>query len=127
MIPTPFSLMVWLGVFVAALSGAFGFGYHTSTVHAASVALKLANANAAAYHETLTKLEVVSADLENARAANSVVTRTIVRKVDKLVDRPIYRNVCLDSDGLHAANEALRNDTSDPGEPPARLPPALTP
>lgn len=36
-----------------------------------------------------------------------IVYRTITEMVDKIVDRPVYRNVCLDDDGLRLANAAL--------------------
>ena len=37
---------------------------------------------------------------------------TIVREREKIVDRPIYRNVCLDPDGLRDANRALNGGAS---------------
>lgn len=40
-------------------------------------------------------------------------TREIVRETVKLVDRPVYHNVCLDDDGLRLAN-AAKNATSKP-------------
>lgn len=46
-------------------------------------------------------------ELEKARAHREVVYRTITKEVDKLVERPVYRNVCLDDDGLQRINEAL--------------------
>lgn len=36
--------------------------------------------------------------------------KTIIRENVKLVDRPVYRNVCLDDDGLYNAN-AAKNGT----------------
>ena len=42
--------------------------------------------------------------------------------VDKIVEKPIYRNVCLDDDGLRAANSALTAGASAAGIPPAEMP-----
>lgn len=46
-------------------------------------------------------------NLEKADAKAKVVYRTITQTVDKLVMRDVYRNVCLDTDGLLNANAAL--------------------
>lgn len=48
------------------------------------------------------------ASLETKNAASRVVYRTITQQVDKIIDRPIYRDgVCLDSDGVVLVNAAL--------------------
>lgn len=44
--------------------------------------------------------------LQDWLAGNAVNERTIVRETVKLVDRPVYHNVCLDDDGLRLANAA---------------------
>lgn len=49
---------------------------------------------------------VVKVEKQNAEA--KVVYRTITRKVDKIVTRDVYRNICLEPVGLSAANDALR-------------------
>lgn len=57
-------------------------------------------------------------ELEKARAQREIVYRTITQQVDKIVDRPVYRTDCIDSDGLRHINDALRGqaapDTSQP-------------
>lgn len=59
---------------------------------------------------------VVKQETEGEKAR--VIYRTITRKVDRIVDRPIYRNnLCLDDDGLRAARDALRG----PSAPAAKL------
>lgn len=57
-------------------------------------------AEATAAFKKAEKLEV-----DDAKA--KVVYKTITQTVDRLVDRPVYRSVCLDADGLRVANEAL--------------------
>jgi hypothetical protein len=42
--------------------------------------------------------------LRDTRAANA---KTIIREVEKVVERPVYRNVCIDDLGVSIANEAL--------------------
>ena len=59
---------------------------------------------------------------ENRRGANTAATghetdkerlrvefQTITETVEKIVEKPIYRNVCLDSDGLRALSAAIEN------------------
>lgn len=56
------------------------------------------------------------AQLKQAEILQSTLSRlqanekTIIRENVKLVDRPVYRNVCLDPDGLRNAN-AAKNGT----------------
>ena len=62
-------------------------------------------------------------ELEKARAQREIVYRTITQQVDKIVDRPVYRNVCLDDSGLRVINDALRGEASpDTGQPDAAVP-----
>lgn len=49
--------------------------------------------------------------LQDWLANHAKNTREIVRETVKLVDRPVYNNVCLDDDGLHLAN-AAKNGTA---------------
>lgn len=56
------------------------------------------------------------------RGKTQVVYRTITKSVDKYIDRPVYRNVCFDDDGLRDANAALGKATAaNPSKPPATL------
>lgn len=59
-----------------------------------------------------------STGFEKDRGKNELRTRTITVEVEKIVDRPVYRNVCLDADGLRLLNEQIRraDDTGQPGD-----------
>lgn len=69
---------------------------------------------------------------ENAEAAATlateekirVVTKTVIQRVDKIVDRPLYRNVCLDPAGIVLVNTSLTGTAADPGQPDPSLPAA---
>lgn len=50
-----------------------------------------------------------------------VVYQTITETVDRIVERPVYRNVCLDPDGLRALGDAIHGRASDPGKPAPAL------
>ena len=62
-----------------------------------------------------------SADAATKLGANDekakVIYRTITKTVDKYIDRPIYRNMCFDADGLRDANSALVGKIAPPAKP----------
>lgn len=45
--------------------------------------------------------------------------REIVRESTKFVDRPVYRNVCVDADGVRALDRAADNANARDSRPPA--------
>lgn len=47
-----------------------------------------------------------SEDYEQSKETERVKTETITRTVQKIVERPIYINTCLDDDGVRLINEA---------------------
>ncbi len=48
-----------------------------------------------------------STQLEVARAKVQVRYKTITKDVERIVERPVYRSVCFDADGVRLANTAL--------------------
>lgn len=71
------------------------------------VATKAAQSVAAdASASQLKQAEILESTLKRLRANE----KTIIRENVKLVDRPVYSNVCLDDDGLYNAN-AAKNGT----------------
>ena len=57
-----------------------------------------------------------SEGFENDRTKTEIKYRTITRQVEKIVERPSYRNVCFDEPGLHALRSAI-GAGGDTGEP----------
>lgn len=53
------------------------------------------------------KSHEASASYEGKRTANEIRYRTVTVTVEKLVDRPVYINQCLDDDGLRILNEQI--------------------
>lgn len=64
-------------------------------------------------------------ELEDSRASIRTVYKTITKRADRIIDRPVYLNVCLDDDGLRLANDALAGKAGDPGEPDRAVPAAV--
>ena len=52
------------------------------------------------------KAQKASEDYEQSKETERVKTETITRTVQKIVERPIYINTCLDDDGVRLINEA---------------------
>lgn len=62
-----------------------------------------------------------STGFEQDRTQNETRTRTVYVKVDKIIDRPVYRTMCVDADGLRLLNDQIRR-ADDAGEPGSAMP-----
>lgn len=54
------------------------------------------------------KYNVLAQDYEELKTKRQENARTTVREVEKIIDRPVYLNECLDDDGLRIINAAIR-------------------
>jgi hypothetical protein len=79
--------------------------------------------DAKAYQARTVQLNEVSAELERAKSEKQIVYRTITKRVETYIDRPVYQRECLDDDGLRDANAALAGRASS-GEPAPAVPAA---
>lgn len=74
---------------------------------------KIEQAQQKALIEQQNKANEVSASYETERAEQQVRTQVVYKTVEKIVTKPIYRNVCIDADGLHEINSLIKaNNTS---------------
>ena len=62
--------------------------------------------------EKQNKINKVSADYEQLKSEQRVITETKIREVQKIIERPVYSNVCIDSDGLRSINSLIPDDSS---------------
>jgi len=81
------------------------------------VELQWAEAKADQRKKDEAKIAKASDNLEKANAKARVITREIRVEVEKIIERPIYSNVCLDSDGLRLARCAIRGQSANSCEP----------
>lgn len=114
-------------VLVAAVSAAFAYGdYYGHRMSNTVWQLKYDAAQQKAAEQYAARVQAynqLADEYETAKAKRGVVYETITKTVDKLVDRPVYRNVCIDDDGLRQINAALAgHPAADPGEPAAAVP-----
>ncbi|TNL47749.1 DUF2570 domain-containing protein [Acinetobacter bereziniae] len=54
----------------------------------------------------------VSADYEQLKSEQRVKVETVTREVQKIIERPVYNNVCIDDTGLHYINSLIPDDSS---------------
>lgn len=56
----------------------------------------------------------VSADYETLKSEQRVQVETVTREVQKIIERPVYRNDCFDSDGVQQLNSLITSGASKP-------------
>lgn len=56
----------------------------------------------------------VSADYETLKSEQRVQVETVTREVQKIIERPVYRNDCFDSDGVQQLNSLIASGASKP-------------
>lgn len=66
-------------------------------------------------------VDSAAASHEATRAQLDAEFKVITREVERVVERPVYRNVCLDADGLRILGRAIASP-GDPGQPAPALP-----
>lgn len=123
-IPLPYRILAF-GVLALAC---VGFGYVKGLQHeqakATAAAAKAQKLAADAYAAQTERLNQVVQQLEDSKNAKQIIYRTITQQVDRVVERPVYRNVCLDDDGLRLINAAAAGKApTDPGKPDTTMRP----
>lgn len=68
------------------------------------------------------EINAISSEYEALKHEQSEKQRVIYKNVEKIIDRPVYRNVCLDDDGLSEINSAI--EAYDPKQFASTLPTA---
>jgi len=121
------SLLIYAGLAIAGLAMISAMTYKVYRAGYDKATLECERAARA--QRELEELNVSDAvkELENVRAQRKIIVRTVTRQVDKIVDRPIYSNVCLDADGVRSVNAIIlspRPNSSDTNKP---MPAAGTP
>lgn len=62
--------------------------------------------------EKQNKINKVSADYEQLKSEQRVKVETVTREVQKIIERPVYNNVCIDDTGLQHINSLILDDSS---------------
>lgn len=110
---------------LASLAGLYERIHHGGVIEGeARIQKRWDEANAAARARERKQVAIAVDKKEQADAKEKVVYRTVKEYVDRIVDRPVYRNVCLDADGLRVARCAIRGESPDRCTPDGPVPPA---
>src|SRR5260370_12033342 len=63
-----------------------------------------------------------SQHLEERKDEQRVVYQTITTTADRIVEKPVYRDLCFDDDRVRAANDASARPATAPAHPPPAVP-----
>ena len=69
----------------------------------------------------LDRANTASGTFEEKRTANETRYRTVTVTLEKVVERPVYLNQCIDDDGLRSLNQQIAR-SADPSQPGLKLP-----
>lgn len=58
------------------------------------------------------KANRASADYEKLRSEQQTKVETVTRTVQKIVERPLYKSICFDDDGLSEINSLIKTDST---------------
>ena len=117
-----FGLIIYAVLALAILGTLSGIAYKIREGGKESVRLEWAEANRIARAAEEKKAQAAATKTEAVRVEIRYRTKTITKDVDKIVDRPVYKSVCLDTDGLRLARCAIRGQSADTCKPDKPLP-----
>ena len=100
----------------------FAVGWSTRGWHEAALREAKAEAEAKLSKIVQAQSDQAAQDHEAVRAALATQQRVITREIDHVVEKPIYRNVCLDDDGMRILNAAIGAPAASQPEFAAALP-----
>lgn len=109
-------LVVRLLVGLALLLAAFGGGWHARGVVEDVEDAKQAEAMQRAVDAFHAHEKKIATTLDEKLRSLKANERVIEREVPKIIDRPVYRNVCVDDDGMRLLEEA-RTGKAGAGKP----------
>jgi hypothetical protein len=102
-----------VGAIVLAAAGYFK-GHHDGSL---GVQMRWDKAVADQQAKEQAQANAASTKLESGNEKARVVYKTITQNVDKIVEKPVYRNICFDDGGMQLANQALTGSLAAPAQP----------
>lgn len=112
-----------LAAIVAAIAAVLGFlaGWNVNGWRYRAAQADAADAQQQRKDENATTADTAAQAHEADKAATRVEFRTVYRDVEKIVERPVYRSQCLDTDGLRALSRAIGASAPSASEPSAAV------
>ena len=100
------ALQVVLALVIFAAGGAAGIKYHAGVD--AQRELVAHEAAAKATQKKLEQVDQAAVAHEKDKVQIRTQIKTVIQEVERIVEKPVYRNVCLDDDGLRVLRAAIR-------------------
>ena len=105
--------LIVYAVLALAVMGMIGTGvYNVKKWGGDEVRAEWTAANLKAKSEAEARIAKAADDLVAERKKRKIVIREVTTYVDKIVDRPVYRNTCLDASGLSCLESAIRGEST---------------
>lgn len=116
--------MIYTRVLAALVILAAGFaaGWHVQAWRWEAADAKRIEAEAEAKREHDRVAASASQTFEDKREQIRTQIQTITREVEHVVEKPVYRNVCLDPDGLRLIGRAITGTDDAAGKPGDTVP-----
>jgi len=115
-------MYVYVAVFIVALVAGFTGGWKVQDWrHGAQEAERLAVEQAVEVQRR-DVADTASAGLETDRAAIRTEFKTIFTEVERVIEKPVYRDVCFDADGMRLLSQAIGGHRPAASEPARALP-----
>lgn len=105
---------------IAGLAIGFGGAWQTQTWRYGAIEAKRLTALTEAEKKRDKYSYDASVKFEKEKARVETIFQTITETVEVIIDRPVYRNVCYDADGLRALQRAIGETASS--QPSSTLP-----
>ena len=87
--------------------GAFFYGRHVGYTECENDRLKAAAAAQEKREKQIGQAQAGDAKAAEADVQRETIVREITREVPRIIDRPVYRNVCVDADGVRLIGRAV--------------------
>lgn len=115
--------MIYTHLAAALLAGllAFGAGWQVRSWKADSDAVAQVRADASTARKQAANGDAAATRHESTRATLQRQDAVLVREIERVVEKPVYRTECIDADGLRIIAAAL-SGAADPGEPAPAVP-----
>jgi len=102
---------------LALLGGAYAYGDSNGANRVIARNAKAEAKAVAAMEKGRLAIETVSSRLSEARRDQDTQFRTIYHEATKIIERPVYRNICVDADGMRLLDRARETANANLGQP----------
>lgn len=113
MIGAPYTYLAGGLALIAALGGAYAYGRSDGRALERDARVKAEKALVAERDRRTTALAQADSTAATAEIERQTTTREIRHEVERIIDRPVYRNVCIDADGLRILDNATAAANGD--------------